>query len=298
MSQFTLAASVMIGALPVAAGLAAAPPSDGVAAAPSGVTAIVGPCDPPPLNATTAPITSPSTTGMAKKIASRAMRLRSLRRRHADRCLLAINPPPRCAPSPPREEARPGRRADAGKSRISIPYTVGSCRNLASSIARVSVCYNRVIARDDYAATGPTRGSTMTEAERGLRERQEAETRATIRSCALRLIREQGYDATTIEQIVEAADVSEATFFRYFPAKEDVALDRGYERTADRGLPGGAARGHPGAGLAGGLRRRLRRPVRAPRGPSSANFGLPWTLYAIPRLRSDPDRAGSSRPCD
>ena len=71
----------------------------------------------------------------------------------------------------------------------------------------------------------------MTEAEPGPRERQEAEIRAAIRSSALRLIREQGYDATTIEQIVEAADVSPTTFLRYFPAKEDVALDRGYDRT-------------------------------------------------------------------
>src|SRR5580692_13137578 len=71
MSQFTLAASVTIGALPVTAGLAADPPPDGDCVAPSGVTATAGLCDPPPLNATTAPITRPRTTGMAKKIASR-----------------------------------------------------------------------------------------------------------------------------------------------------------------------------------------------------------------------------------
>lgn len=70
----------------------------------------------------------------------------------------------------------------------------------------------------------------MTEATPGLRERTEASTRATIRSSALRLIREQGYDATTIEQIIEAADVSEATFLGYFPTKEDVALHEDYDR--------------------------------------------------------------------
>jgi AcrR family transcriptional regulator len=58
----------------------------------------------------------------------------------------------------------------------------------------------------------------------GLRERKKARTRAAIREQALRLIREQGYEATTIEQIAEAAEVSPSTFFRYFPTKEDVVL--------------------------------------------------------------------------
>ena len=58
----------------------------------------------------------------------------------------------------------------------------------------------------------------------GLRERKKAKTRAAIQEQALRLVQEQGYAATSVEQIAAAAEVSPSTFFRYFPTKEDVVL--------------------------------------------------------------------------
>lgn len=58
----------------------------------------------------------------------------------------------------------------------------------------------------------------------GLRERKKAKTRSAIQQHAMRLFKEQGYDATTVEQIADAAEISKSTFFRYFPTKEDVVL--------------------------------------------------------------------------
>ncbi|GIF20794.1 AcrR family transcriptional regulator [Actinoplanes tereljensis] len=63
----------------------------------------------------------------------------------------------------------------------------------------------------------------------GLRERKKAKTRLAIREQAIRLFEEQGYAATTVDQIAEAAEVSPSTFFRYFPTKEDVILTDDYD---------------------------------------------------------------------
>jgi len=63
----------------------------------------------------------------------------------------------------------------------------------------------------------------------GLRERKKAKTRAAIQHEALRLFRERGYEATTIEQIAAAVEIAPSTFFRYFRAKEDLVLTDEYD---------------------------------------------------------------------
>lgn len=49
-------------------------------------------------------------------------------------------------------------------------------------------------------------------------------TRSHLQQVALDLIAEQGFDATTVEQIARAAGVSQMTFFRHFPTKDAVVL--------------------------------------------------------------------------
>ncbi len=63
----------------------------------------------------------------------------------------------------------------------------------------------------------------------GLRERKKLKTRMAIRDATYALIREQGYEATTVEQIADRAEVSPSTVFRYFPAKEDIVLTDEYD---------------------------------------------------------------------
>ncbi|MFE7609924.1 TetR/AcrR family transcriptional regulator [Streptomyces celluloflavus] len=60
----------------------------------------------------------------------------------------------------------------------------------------------------------------------GLRERKKRRTRQLISDVATGLFLERGFDAVTVAEVAEAAEVAVNTVYNYFPAKEDLFLDR------------------------------------------------------------------------
>src|SRR5215472_10366910 len=65
----------------------------------------------------------------------------------------------------------------------------------------------------------------------GLRERKKARLRQQMIDTSIRLFRKRGYENTRIEDIVQILEISQPTFFRYFPSKDAVLREvgrRGY----------------------------------------------------------------------
>jgi AcrR family transcriptional regulator len=61
----------------------------------------------------------------------------------------------------------------------------------------------------------------------GLRERKKARLRQQIIDTSIRLFRKQGYENTRVEDIVQILEISQPTFFRYFPSKDAVLREVG-----------------------------------------------------------------------
>jgi AcrR family transcriptional regulator len=66
----------------------------------------------------------------------------------------------------------------------------------------------------------------------GLRERKRQQTRERLTRAAMALFLERGFEATTLDDIAAAADISRRSFFHYFDSKEDVVFAWHEEITA------------------------------------------------------------------
>lgn len=79
----------------------------------------------------------------------------------------------------------------------------------------------------------------------GLRESKKEKLRARITENAIALFRERGFEASRVREIAEAAEVSEGTFFNYFPTKDAVLCEwvHGQVRRALADAAGSGGRG-------------------------------------------------------
>jgi AcrR family transcriptional regulator len=66
----------------------------------------------------------------------------------------------------------------------------------------------------------------------GLRERKRQQTRERLTRVAMALFIDRGFEATTLDDIAAAADISRRSFFHYFASKEDVVFAWQEESTA------------------------------------------------------------------
>lgn len=65
-----------------------------------------------------------------------------------------------------------------------------------------------------------------------LRERKKADVRNALVLTAVGLFQKKGFEAVTVDEIVEKANVSRSTFFRYFPTKEAIVFRNHARRLA------------------------------------------------------------------
>src|SRR5688572_15174255 len=65
----------------------------------------------------------------------------------------------------------------------------------------------------------------MTQLTKNKIDRRIQRTRQSLRTALLELIKKKGYDAISIEEITECANVGRATFYLHYKDKEDLLLE-------------------------------------------------------------------------
>jgi AcrR family transcriptional regulator len=89
-----------------------------------------------------------------------------------------------------------------------------------------------VPARKSTKSLMPKTKADETSGPAGLRERKRQQTRERLTRAAMALFLERGFEATTLDDIAAAADISRRSFFHYFASKEDVVFAWQEESTA------------------------------------------------------------------
>jgi AcrR family transcriptional regulator len=87
------------------------------------------------------------------------------------------------------------------------------------------------------ATRGASPEAVRGQTEVGLRERKKARLRQQIIDTSIKLFRKRGYDNTRVDDIVHMLEISQPTFFRYFPSKDAVLREvgeRGYACICER----------------------------------------------------------------
>ncbi|WP_406474307.1 TetR family transcriptional regulator [Streptomyces platensis] len=67
-------------------------------------------------------------------------------------------------------------------------------------------------------------GSPAMDRDLPLRERKKRRTRRALADTALLLFSENGFEAVTLDELVDAVEIAKRTFFRYYSSKESVAI--------------------------------------------------------------------------
>ena len=99
-----------------------------------------------------------------------------------------------------------------------------------------------IICHKDVVKTGRQDDASPPE---GLRARKRRQTRQRIAEAGLRLFRKNGFEATTLDAIATAADISRRTLFHYFDSKE--AILAAWESGVEDAFRAALAEGSPDA---------------------------------------------------